>query len=671
MTTPSAEPAASGGGPTAVGPVVGGRFQIEHAVSEDALGAVLAAKDQKTNKPIALRMLRKGLLEGAAASEALRAGVRTAAALPHKNLVAAFGAGQDPRAGWYVASEWVEGQTLSQLMDLRRANGLGGMSLRGAVDVAQQLCAALTAAHRKTMHGGVRPSVVWIAKNGRVKLGDLGVTRALLKSVGAAAFGPTEQAWFAPEVKTGTAPDPKSDVFGIGAVLYAMLSGRSPAEDFVPPSKTHPSANVALDQVLLACLDADPQNRFETPAELLATLTSLAADAPSAATNDLTGEPEGQDFDIDIGSIRPRASAAAAQGPALPRPPAPPRVPGPPAIADARPKIGQRVAASEQFRPSAPGAARATPAPAQPDAPAGTPAGAPSGAAAVDLASLLAKITENDAPRWMVVKDNLDHGPFSGRELVQSILKGEVLETHGLLNMDTGERRKVREFPEFVEFLEQYILRKNEAEEKVALDRSETVQKAGNAAKLLVALAVLGVIGLGVGIFIVTRPNKGSERVTDSNLADLYERGQINITGTAGILPPPPRGSGRRGAGHGGGGGPGGMTYEEAMNQAVNLGDVSGGGGGERQLTPGDVAGVMNRNLNSLFSCVSAELRSGGSLSNVQIDLAIAGSGQVLGASSRQGSTAFKNCIGGRARNIRFPTFPAPRMGARYSFSVD
>ena len=192
------------------------------------------------------------------------------------------------------------------------------------------------------------------------------------------------------------------------------------------------------------------------------------------------------------------------------------------------------------------------------------------------------------------------------------------------------------------------------------------------------ALVVLGVVGLGVGIFIVTRPDKANERVADANLADLYERGEINITGTAGILPPPPRGAGRRSGGSGrsggGGGGGGGMTYEEAMNQAVNLGDVSGGGGGgggERQLTPNDVAGVMNRNLNGLFSCVSAELRSGGALSTVQIDLAIAGSGQVLGASSRQGSGTFKTCIGSRARGIRFPTFPAPRMGARYSFSVD
>ena len=79
----------------------------------------------------------------------------------------------------------------------------------------------------------------------------------------------------------------------------------------------------------------------------------------------------------------------------------------------------------------------------------------------------------------------------------------------------------------------------------------------------------------------------------------------------------------------------------------------------------------MNRHINSFFGCVSQELRSGGSLGQVQIDLAIAGSGQVLGASTRQGSAQFKSCIAGRVQRIRFPSFPAPRMGARFSFSVD
>jgi serine/threonine protein kinase len=664
MNTPS--PGAAPRAPVTAGAVVGGRFRVEHTVHEDALGALLAATDQKTGKIIALRMLPREALQTPAAADFLRADVRAAAALPHKNLVAAFGAGQDPQAGWYVAGEWIEGELLSKTVARRRSEGRGGMSLRGAIEVVQQVCTALTAAHGKTVHGGVRPSVVWVAKSGRAKLGDLGVTRAILRSAGAQAFGDSEQAWLAPEVKAGADPDARSDVFGLGALLYAMLTGRSPTEDFVPPSQAHPDAGATLDEVLLGCLAPTPASRIASPEDVRARLDAFLLDAPPAAEDDFGEVGAQSEIAIDVGltSVAPSREASLA--------PQSPSIPGAPRVPDARPKVGQRVAASEQFRASLPGG----PAPLVSLPP---PAEVSEGrvSVGVDLGSLLARITENDAPRWMVVKDNLDHGPFSGRELVQSMLKGEILPEHGLLNMDTGERRKVKEFPEFTEFLEQYRIRKAESDQQAALARSETVQKAGNAAKLLIALAVLAVVGVAIGIFVVTRPDRADEGAVVANgNEDLYERGQINITGTAGILPPPPRTTGRRNGGGGGGGGShggggGGMSYEEAMNQAVNLGDVSGGGGGERQLTPNDVAGVMNRHINSLYSCVSAEQRSGGGLSNVQIDLAIAGSGQVLGASTRQGSSTFQACIGSKARGIRFPTFPAPRMGARYSFSVD
>jgi hypothetical protein len=152
------------------------------------------------------------------------------------------------------------------------------------------------------------------------------------------------------------------------------------------------------------------------------------------------------------------------------------------------------------------------------------------------------------------------------------------------------------------------------------------------------------------------------------NLAEAFMSGQVKIKGTAGILKAP----GRRGGGarRGGGDGSGFTSYDDAMNQAMELGDATKGGG-EQQLRASDVEGVMNRKLNSLFGCVGQELRSGGRLGTVQIDLAILGSGQVAGASVNPGSAAFRKCIAAKVRQISFPSFPAPRMGARYSFGVD
>jgi hypothetical protein len=433
-----------------------------------------------------------------------------------------------------------------------------------------------------------------------------------------------------------------------------MVTGRTPADGFTPPSQIHPDAGEAMDTLVLQALAQDPSARFPTPTALVDAFRALVPSVPRLSSE--------HDFaTVDSGVVN--------QGPARPAAPNPPPMapiggaPRPAPNAPNAPQVGQRVSIHEEFRPSMVDVQTSA---------------APQTAAEVDLKDLLAKITENDAPRWMVAKDNLDHGPFSGRELVEQILKGEVVAGHSVLNMDTGQRQPVEEFSEFSEFLAQYQVTKRTQDEAQALVRQEKVEKASNAVKIAVGLGAVAVIAIVAGAFILTRESSEEAEVADADaLADLAERGEIEITGTAGLLPEPTPGArgrrarGRRASGGGGGGGgAGGLSYEEAMNRAVNLGDVSQGGG-ERQLTPGDVAGVMNRHINSLYGCVVQELGRGGSISQVQIDLAIAGSGAVLGASARQGSGAFQSCIAARTAQIRFPTFPAPRMGARFSFQVD
>jgi hypothetical protein len=640
----------SGLGP---GTVVGGRFEIERAVADDALGTVLAARDQKTGRAIAVRLLAPGLIATPEALEVLRAEVKTAASIAHKSLVATYGMGSDGPTR-FVAAEWVDGQTLAEVVRAKKASD-EPMSLRGAYNVLAHVCKALDAAQQAgTAHGALRPSVVWVTKAGRVKVSSLGLDRALLKTAGPAALGAEEQAFLAPEVKAGVEPDPRSDVFGLGGLLYTMLTGRSAADEFVPPSLAHPEAGPEVDEVLLRCLAPDPSQRFGSPEEVRAALVALTVGtAPAHDQEDFGADV---DVDVDIGSMPPPAPEGSAK-PAPAKPPPPTGAPKPPPPkpaakapapkAQPTPQVGARVRVDEPFAPALPAA--------------------PVLSAEVDLGQLLSKITENDAPRWMVVKDGLDHGPFSGRELVQLILKGDVLADHGLLNMDTGERRKVKEAPEFVEFTEQYKIKKAEADHKVALVQSEKREKLSFVTKGIILAAVVGVVGIGVGAFFLTRGTETEEERADAQLGDLYERGQIEITGTAGILPDPEpserTGTRRRSSG---GGGRGGLSYEDAMNQVVQIGNAAESGGQSR-LSPGQVAGVMNNNINRLFTCVRQEPNVG----TVRIDLAIAGSGQVLGASVRNGSPSFQSCIARQVQGIRFPTFGAPRMGASYTFSTN
>jgi hypothetical protein len=261
----------------------------------------------------------------------------------------------------------------------------------------------------------------------------------------------------------------------------------------------------------------------------------------------------------------------------------------------------------------------------------------------------------------MVVKQGMDHGPFSGRQLVNMIVQGEALRDHELLNTDDGRRGKIGEFAEFNDFLAQYELRRNEVQRAQALANAEVKDKRSTVFKLGMGAAVLAVVALAGGIYAITRSGAGSGRA-DADVGDLYKRGQVDISGSAGILPIPRGGGGRR-AGGGGGGGGGGLSYEDAMMQAVDLGSATGGG--EQQLSPATVAGVMNKNLNHIANaCVK------GSVGTVKIDMAIAGSGQVLGVSVNGGDSGVQRCVADQVRRVRFPSFSAPRMGARFTFGT-
>jgi len=619
---------------------MGGRFVVDREIQRDALGLLLAARDEKTQKPIALRIIPAELARGDAA-RTLKNACREAAGVNHRNLIATYGVGAAPDGGTFVATEWVDGVPLSQVLQKRREDG-SHTTLRDAYDVIVHISDALDAIPASSCHGALRPSVVWATTGGVMKIGDLGVSRAMVAIGGPGVLGEQEQASLAPEVKAGGQPTRLSDIFGLGAILYQLLTGLSPADGFTPPSVAHADATDAWDAVVLRCLATDPSARYQTPAELRAALEQLAGHEDGGVDIDM-------DMDVDMASLIP----AAIEFESIPAPAFPPPPPVPRNVAGVAPNVGSRVSIHDEFRASLPGG----PGPA---------------AAEVDLGALLAKVTENDAPRWMVAIDGLDHGPFSGREIVERIVADEFQHSHVILNMDTGERQTVGLWPEFSEFLEQQKVTREHRAHKAAIARTEVSEKRSGLFKIIVATSIVAVLG-GLGtVFALTRQAHREHNVAEADLANLYETGEIAIEGTAGLLPDPPRHrGGRSGQRRSGGGGGGGGSYEDAMNRAVDLGDVTMGAS-ETRLTPAQVSGVMNRHVNSIYSrCVLPEVRSGAHLGEVQVDIAIAGNGSVLGASVRPGSNGFQGCVSRAVQSVRFPTFGAPRMGARYRFSVD
>ena len=593
------------------GAVVGGRFEVVDRIDEDPQAVVWSATDRQTKRAILVHVLRPDLVPPQATSE-FREACRMAATLSHRNIAKMFGVGRTDKGEHFIAGEWIEGTRLSEFIQERDRDG-EPLSLRGIYNVIAHLCSALSYAHEKGPHGTLRPSVVWITRGGRVKIRDFGVGQVLLGAVGPSVFRDSDHACLAPEVKNGERPTTRSDVFGIGAILYELLTTRSPDKGFVAPSHVRQDIPPELDGILFRCLAPDPKDRFESPEAVRNALTPFVQ-----AANSVPPPPveNGAAVEIDLGSVLPPPDM---EIPGIPQAMLAPLAPPPP------PKR--------------------------------------------NLKLVLEELSSDTRQRWMVARDKMDHGPFNARELIERLNIGGFSGDDSTFNTDTGERRPLRDWPEFREFILQREHQDTVVAERAARANAQRSEKLSSAAKWLIAVSLVGVIAVSVGGFLLSRSSDIRE-ASSTALDDLFKLGDIP-TGEAGLLPDPPVRRRKRGSSPAPARSKGEFaSYDEAMSRAVEIGDASRGGG-EGRLTGAQVAGVMNRNLNRFYGkCVIPELKGGTQLGNVKVDLAIASNGSVLGATVRGGSPGFQTCMGQQIASVRFPTFGAPRMGARYNFDV-
>lgn len=616
-----------------------GRFELSQSVLTDGFGEVKSAMDRKTNKEVSLRILRSP-----EQAMAVRQQLKALNNFAHVNVVREYGVLSSSKGPTLLVQGPLHGHHLADFVAKHSQSGKP-ISLRGSYNVVAHVCHGLEAIHPSGPHGAVRPTAVWVGDDGKVQLSDLALARAAFAQGGTAGLPEGEAAFLAPELKAGQPPTLQSDIFGLGALLYVLLTGRSPMDAFVFPSQVHPEATAQIDAELIKALSPDPAARHASPIAFRSALLAFMEGSAQASADDFGIEIE---VEVNLASLAPGRGTGTTSL-VSPDTRVPKAAPLPGAHALDAPEVGARISIHEAFRPSL-----------EINAQEAAAARNRQSLGELDLKDVLAKITEDDSPRWMVVKHGMDHGPFSGRQLVNMIVQGEALASHELMNTDTGKRGKVSEFAEFQEFVAQYELRRAEADHATAMANVETKEKHSTRFKVVFGVAAAGLIAVAAGIYAVSLSGAGSAGKGDAEL-DMYRRGEVAIEGSAGILPTP-RGGGVRRSGGGAGGGSG-TSYEEAMMQAVDIGSAHTAG--EQTLNAGTVAGVMNKHLNQLFkACVH------GSVGSVKIDIAINGNGSVLGVSVGAGDGGFQRCIADQVRRIHFPSFSAPRMGARYSFGT-
>ncbi|MDQ1487068.1 MAG: eukaryotic-like serine/threonine-protein kinase [Actinomycetota bacterium] len=284
-----------------VGRVLDGRYRVEARVARGGMATVYRALDVRLDRIVALKVMHQLFAEDDEFVARFIREAKSAARLSHPNVVAVFDQGDDD-GHVFLAMEYVQGRTLRDLLRER-----GHLSPQEALSILHPVLAALSAAHAAGLvHRDVKPENVLLADDGRVKVADFGLARAVANRAATSAttlIGTV--AYLAPEQVTRGVADARSDVYAAGIVLFEMLTGRPPYdgdtpisvayrhahEDVPPPSSVVPSTPASIDVLVGHATARDPDRRPHDAAAFMAEATrvrrglpALESDAGSATT---------------------------------------------------------------------------------------------------------------------------------------------------------------------------------------------------------------------------------------------------------------------------------------------------------------------------------------------------------------------------------------------------
>ncbi|MEH3139566.1 MAG: Stk1 family PASTA domain-containing Ser/Thr kinase [Mycobacterium kyogaense] len=281
------------------------RYEVGEILGFGGMSEVHLARDLRLHRDVAIKVLRADLARDPSFYLRFRREAQNAAALNHPAIVAVYDTGEaDTPTGPlpYIVMEYVDGVTLRDIV-----HSEGPMPAKRAIEVIADACQALNFSHQHgIIHRDVKPANIMISKTGAVKVMDFGIARAIADAGNpvtqtAAVIGTAQ--YLSPEQARGVKVDARSDVYSLGCVLYEMLTGEPPfvgdspvavayqhvREDPVPPSARHADISPDLDAVVLKALSKNPDNRYQTAAEMRADLVKVHSgerpDAPKIFTD--------------------------------------------------------------------------------------------------------------------------------------------------------------------------------------------------------------------------------------------------------------------------------------------------------------------------------------------------------------------------------------------------
>ena len=263
-----------------------GRYQVIKEIGKGSMGMVYMAHDPNLDLSVALKVLRHDRVESAPFVRRFLAEARVLGRLDNSNIVRVYNVDEDSGTV-YIAMEFVEGDSLSEIMQKKR------FSPEEIVEVGITIANALDYAHQKRIvHRDIKPGNILIRSDGFLKITDFGIahiqdSQVSEKTQAGEILG--TPAYMSPEQVMCRPVDGRSDLFSLGVILYELCTGARPFRgDNMPAifnaitqgnpdniTKINPSIPNELSQVIMKCLNKKPDKRFQTGNALAEALKSL------------------------------------------------------------------------------------------------------------------------------------------------------------------------------------------------------------------------------------------------------------------------------------------------------------------------------------------------------------------------------------------------------------
>ncbi|MFS0858999.1 Stk1 family PASTA domain-containing Ser/Thr kinase [Paenibacillus taichungensis] len=261
-----------------IGHQLGGRYEVIERVGGGGMALVYKAQDLLLNRNVAIKVLRQQFVHDEEFIRRFRREAQSAASLSHPNVVSVYDVGQEDDVH-YIVMEYVEGKNLNEIIKERAP-----LQVDEAVRIASQIADALDHAHHnQIIHRDIKPHNILIGRNGRVKVTDFGIARAVTSTTitqTGSVVGSVH--YFSPEHAKGIVTGEKSDLYSLGIVLYQMLTGQLPflgespisvalkhlQEEFDEPRKFNPLIPQSVENVILKSMRKNPQERYQSAKEM-------------------------------------------------------------------------------------------------------------------------------------------------------------------------------------------------------------------------------------------------------------------------------------------------------------------------------------------------------------------------------------------------------------------